>query len=733
MNKKQLWERKLAQRNKKLTEAYDDNVTAKTVDGKQVSASASTRSTRTYNYEDVEFEFGARKGFGTYRWMNRPWQRFDFASALQKAMIDAGVDEKFARECIEKSGSLRGAVAYFANNYKTEKQLKESDMMNESDEKQNDDHKTIRENDCDRLALTQYEGGEPVYFTTSDKELEDWLNADPEHSWFPVDLNPEDDDDKVYQIKYWLTEEDREEGFSDIFIDSFDSKQEAIMTAKKMVDRGDVASVEVFDAEDVTEQPVYFYDGVETWDNEKKDLELKEEKNNNKGAKIASIIASALNKQGGHGPMGNEEVVADGNTITLVSQAGLETYKFNDDGSVDNLSIDDMIKTMLEDGEIEESEIEDIRKEYGHFNSIKDLLQSNLTWFMNLPEKLIIKKVEEILGEEKDLEEAFTEKDLEEAFDIDVIKKKAKQYVEEKGFGYDFAVDDREVARATNFMTLLYATEEALEIDVWFNQYNISDGFATLASPRSFNSKHNEKQLSLWKENKVKLQKLAKQLNGNIELITLSNGDKQVVLDVGYSKGEEKDLEEARGAGKGQKLDKYYRLVVNLYKDNLSKEEIERLKKARAEVEKFEPKSEYEKRDKKNLLDQIARTLEDGTLKEALVAYDPAKWEPEDIELHKSIDWKERNWEDFPVEGDTIETEVILYSLHKSPRARMVTAQKYLRANPIYSPYYEAKEMPFEDEDEGGVVGGMFDGNKHNKTMIMDRYETVDLNHYLSI
>lgn len=520
MNKKQLWERKLAQRNKKLTEAYDDNVTAKTADEKQVSASASTRSTRTYNYEDVEFEFGARKGFGTYRWMNRPWQRFDFASALQKAMIDAGVDEEFARECIEKSGSLRSAVAYFANNYETEKQLKESDMMNESDDKQNDDHKTIRENDCDRLALTQYEGGEPVYFTTSDKELEDWLNADPEHSWFPVDLNPEDDDDedledeenKVYQIKYWLTEEDREEGFSDIFIDSFDSKQEAIMTAKKMVDRGDVASVEVFDAEDVTEQPIYFYDGDET--------------------------------------------------------------------------------------DLDESAQKD-RKELNY-----------------------------------------------------LLRK--------------------------------------------------------------------EKVTSLDKYERHRLQELI-QMYGRL--------DEQSHEDI----NEEKELKEARGAGKGQKLDKYYRMVVNLYKDNLSKEEIERLKKARAEVEKFEPKSEYEKRDKKNLLDQIARTLEDGTLKEALVEYDPAKWEPEDIELHKSINWKERNYEDFPVEGDTIETEVILYSLHKSPRARMVTAQKYLRANPIYPPYYEAKEVPFKDEDEGGVVGGMFDGNKHNKTMIMDRYETANLNYYLSI
>lgn len=472
MNKKQLWERKLTQRNKKLTEAYDDNVTAKTADGKQVFVSASTRSTRAYNYEDVEFEFGARKGFGTYRWMNRPWQRFDFASALQKAMIDAGIDEKFARECIEKSGSLRSAVEFFVKNYnyKEEKLIKEE----------------IEEGSFEFCVMDKYGNNIDCFQVEEDAIMFAKKNSNA-HKVLLVKYGPEDehkdkpelsaetiwiandneDDDKEYHIKYWLTEEDREEGFSDIFIDSFDNKQEAIMRARKMVDRDGVASVEVFDADDVTEQPVYFYDGVDEIDNE----------------------------------------------------------------------------------------------------------------------------------------------------DIN----------------------------------------------------------------------------------------------------------------------EEKELKEARGAGKGQKLDKYYRMVVNLYKDNLSKEEIERLKKAKSEVEKFEPKSEYEKRDKKNLLDQIARTLEDGTLKEALVAYDPAKWEPEDIELHKSIDWKKRNYEDFLVEGDTIETEVILYSLNKSPRTRMVTAQKYLRANAIYPPYYEAKEVPFEDEDEGGVVGGMFDGNKHNKTMIMDRYETVDLNHYLSI
>ena len=172
---------------------------------------------------------------------------------------------------------------------------------------------------------------------------------------------------------------------------------------------------------------------------------LEEEKNNNKGAKIASIIASALNKQGGHGPMGNEEIVADENTITLVSQAGSETYKFNNDGSVDNLSIDDMIKTMLEDGDIEEDEIEDVREEYSHFNSIKDLLESNLTWFMRLrlPEKLIIKKVEEILDDEKDLEETRSKgQKLDKFFKEDNLCPECGKELGEDGRCYNAYCDD---------------------------------------------------------------------------------------------------------------------------------------------------------------------------------------------------------------------------------------------------------------------------------------------------
>ena len=57
------------------------------------------------------------------------------------------------------------------------------------------DNTIIEENDCDCIALTEYEGGEPVSYTKSDKELKAWLDADPEHSWFPVDDDEEDEDD----------------------------------------------------------------------------------------------------------------------------------------------------------------------------------------------------------------------------------------------------------------------------------------------------------------------------------------------------------------------------------------------------------------------------------------------------------------------------------------------------------------------------------------------------------
>jgi hypothetical protein len=45
---------------------------------------------------------------------------------------------------------------------------------------------TIEENGYDLIALTLYEGGEPIKYTKSDKVLNAWLKQDENHSWFGV-------------------------------------------------------------------------------------------------------------------------------------------------------------------------------------------------------------------------------------------------------------------------------------------------------------------------------------------------------------------------------------------------------------------------------------------------------------------------------------------------------------------------------------------------------------------
>lgn len=520
-NKKEMWESKLANlSDKSLTEAYSDMGSAITADGTKVMAVGSTRHTRTYNYEDVTFRFGNKEGQGTYRWQNRPWRRFDFSSALIDAMKDVGIEDAFARECIQNTLSLDSAVEYFAKNYKKQgsqstneskklkesvsgwiamldgkkveirkgeadslygakklaikkfgelfgrplskakelqvaiepayddeelekapasnvqfesKQLKESpvyDLSTQHDSRQSfygkaridvsDDAQVetlisyntpvarisggkvellpawntsattlrhvkefLKQHDFKAESSAQIakdygsknesvvtESKEEIVVNCPDMSLQEikdycevWqcdavntgvkgkyklvgkdaevareeLKADGHikestdvkeqiqeiekvgsfefcvmdkygnnidcfeveedaimfakknsdaHKVLLVKYGPEDeykdkselsaetiwtandneDDDKVYQIEYWATEEDREEGFGDIFIDTFTDKEEAIAVAKKMVDRDGIASVEVIDENDVT---VFGYDGAETWNESK--------------------------------------------------------------------------------------------------------------------------------------------------------------------------------------------------------------------------------------------------------------------------------------------------------------------------------------------------------------------------------------------------------------------------------------------------------------------------------
>lgn len=128
---------------KKLKEAYGDMASATMTDGTQVMASASDSSTRIYNYEHVTFKWKKGTGTGKYRWQNRPYQVFDYSSALKEAMIEAKVPEAFAKEVIEKSRSLQQAIEYFAEHYSEEKITESKKALKESNDLQNSPYKEL--------------------------------------------------------------------------------------------------------------------------------------------------------------------------------------------------------------------------------------------------------------------------------------------------------------------------------------------------------------------------------------------------------------------------------------------------------------------------------------------------------------------------------------------------------------------------------------------------------------
>lgn len=112
------------------------------------------------------------------------------------------------------------------------------------------------------------------------------------------------------------------------------------------------------------------------------------------------------------------------------------------------------------------------------------------------------------------------------------------------------------------------------------------------------------------------------------------------------------------------------------------------------------------------------------SMKEAYTDYDG--WSQEDIDLHKSIDWRARNYEEYPVMDDTVDGIATAYTDEGTKRAP-VTFVKHIRPNPIYPPYYKSIDEPFD-----GVVGPMYDGNSHGKYDIHDRYESQGVYDMLS-
>ena len=79
--------------------------------------------TKNYHYEEVKIEGRDKNsfsgysvvGFGRYRWMNRPWQKYEFASALESAFIDWQPKHKEEiSKIVEENNSAKGALVQLA-------------------------------------------------------------------------------------------------------------------------------------------------------------------------------------------------------------------------------------------------------------------------------------------------------------------------------------------------------------------------------------------------------------------------------------------------------------------------------------------------------------------------------------------------------------------------------------------------------------------------------------------
>ena len=101
-------------------------------------------------------------------------------------------------------------------------------------------------------------------------------------------------------------------------------------------------------------------------------------------------------------------------------------------------------------------------------------------------------------------------------------------------------------------------------------------------------------------------------------------------------------------------------------------------------------------------------------------------WTEEDIALHKSIDWKERNYRDYEVAEDSFKGKVYAYGKDIDDK-KLYTFHKFIRSNSIFPPYYKA--VDFKD---GSLVGPMYDGRTHKTYNVHDRYETQEIYDRLS-
>ena len=102
-------------------------------------------------------------------------------------------------------------------------------------------------------------------------------------------------------------------------------------------------------------------------------------------------------------------------------------------------------------------------------------------------------------------------------------------------------------------------------------------------------------------------------------------------------------------------------------------------------------------------------------------------WSEDDKILWDSIDWKARDYKEYPVEDDTIEGKITIYG-EGAPIQLPATFHKVIHANPIYDPdYVPAQSEAKRKEMLHKYAGPMYDGHTYKGYRIHDRYDTYEM------
>lgn len=109
-------------------------------------------------------------------------------------------------------------------------------------------------------------------------------------------------------------------------------------------------------------------------------------------------------------------------------------------------------------------------------------------------------------------------------------------------------------------------------------------------------------------------------------------------------------------------------------------------------------------------------------------------WSSKDKELWKQIDWKSRNYEDYPLDVSEYITGPGTFYTVDQQFTKIIKFTKYIRANPIYPPYYgpvyDSELLKLMEEYK--LCYACYDGNYEGPYTIHDRFESTDIADILS-